>query len=202
MNNKIKFEGKTTANVKTNGETKNLELLKTTKRTNPLLGLGLDWKKQLGIKLKTEKTYLKIQNFQEDPNIIELNRKFKNKFHGNKTVKRKEVDVHQKPDAKIKQQKGRPMPIHLQPAVGKEIEKLNENGHIERATIINENCFVRPAIITVRTDKTVSIALDSQKLEEITVKRKAQMSNMEKLISRISSEIADGAAGQNLDIKL
>ena len=60
-----------------------------------------------------------------------------------------------KPDAKLRQQKGCPIPIHLQPAVGKEIEKLKKNGHIERATNINDNCFVSPAVITVKKNKTV-----------------------------------------------
>ena len=35
-----------------------------------------------------------------------------------------EVDIQLKDDAKLIQQKGRPIPIHLQQAVGKEIEKL------------------------------------------------------------------------------
>ena len=189
-NNKIKFEGKTTAKVEINGETKNLELLITTKRTNPLL--GLDWMNQLGIKLNTEKSNLKIQNIQENPDVTELKKKFNNLFHENKTIKGIEVDIQLKPDAKLIQHKGRPIPIHLQPAVGKEIEKLKKNGHIERATDIDENCFVSPAVITVKKDKTVKIALDSRKLNEITVKRKAQMPNMEELISRISRKIADG----------
>ena len=34
-NNKIKFEGKTLANIEMDGEKKKLELLITTKRTNP-----------------------------------------------------------------------------------------------------------------------------------------------------------------------
>ena len=51
-------------------------------------------------------------------------------------------------------------------------------------------------MITVKKDKSVKIALDSQKLNEITIKRKAQMPNMEELISRISRKIADGPAGE------
>ena len=178
------------AKVEINGETKNLELLITTKRTNPLL--GLDWMNQLGIKLDTEKSNLKIQNIQEIPDVTELKRKVTKLFHENKTVKGVEVDIQLKPDAKLIQQKGRPIPIHLQPAVGKEIEKLKENGHIERATNIDENCFVSPAVITVKKDKTVKIALDSRKLNEKTVKRNAQMPNAEEVISRISRKIADG----------
>ena len=102
-----------------------------------------------------------------------------------------EVDIQLKPNAKLMQQNGRPIPIHLRPAVGKEIEKLTKNGHIEKATDIDENCFVSPAVITVKKDKTIKIALDSRKLNEITVKRKAQLPNMEELISRISRKIAD-----------
>ena len=93
-------------------------------------------------------------------------------------VKRIEIDIPLNPDAKLMQQKGRPISIHLQPVVGKEIEKLKKNGDVVRATNINENCFVSPAVITVKKDKTVKIALDSRKLNEITVKRKAQRPNM------------------------
>ena len=42
----------------------------------------------------------------------------------------------------------------------------------------------------------VKIALDSRKQNEVTVKRKAQMPNMEELISRISRKIAEGATDQ------
>ena len=90
------------------------------------------------------------------------------------------------------QQKGRPIPIHLQTVVGKEIEKLKKNGQKEGATNIDENCFVSPAVVTIKKDKTVKIALDSRKLNGITVKRKAQMPNMEELIFRVSSKIAGG----------
>ena len=44
--NRIKVERKTTAMVKINGEQKHLEVLVTTKKTDPLL--GLDWIKKLG----------------------------------------------------------------------------------------------------------------------------------------------------------
>ena len=41
-----------------------------------------------------------------------------------------------------------------------------------------------PTAITVKKDKSVKIALHLRKLNEITVKRKAQMPNMEELISK------------------
>ena len=134
--------------------------------------------KHLGINVNTEKPEAKIKNIQEDPDIADLEKKFKKLFHENKTVKGIEVDIQLKPDAKLIQRNGRPIPIHLQQAGGKEIKKLTKKGHIEKATNIDENCFVIPAVITV---KTVKIALDSRKLNEITVKRKAQMPNMEQI---------------------
>ena len=71
-----------------------------------------------------------------------------------------------------------------------------KQGHIEKANNVDKNCFVSPAVITVKKDKSVKIALDSRKLNKITIKRKAQMPNMEELISRISRKIADGLADE------
>ena len=76
--------------------------------------------------------------------------KFKKRFNENDTVKGLEVKIQLKEDAKLIQQKGRPIPIHLQQSVEKEIEKLIKQGHIEKANNIDENCFVSPPIITVK----------------------------------------------------
>ena len=195
--NKIKFEGKTTANITIDGNERQLELLVTTKQTHPLL--GLEWMGKLRITLNTD------NNITDKPNQINCNSEreitaLKSTFHKlfstNHTVKNVEVDIQLKDDAKLIQQKGRPIPIHLQQAVGKEIEKLKKMGHIEKAENIDENCFVSPAVITIKKDKPVKIALDSRKLNEITIKRKSQMPNMEELISRISRKIADGPADE------
>ena len=191
--NKIQFEGKTTATVEINGQRNNLEVLITTKK-NQLL--GLDWMKKLGITLDTGRTGPRINHVTEDPGIISLKRKFKKFFHENHTVEGLEVKIQLKEDARLIHQKGRPIPIHLQQSVEKEINKLMKQGHIEKANNIDENCFVSPAVITVKKDKSVKIALDSRKLNEITIKRKAQMPNMEELISRISRKIADGPADE------
>ena len=175
--NRIKFEGKTTASVEINGKRNKLELLITTKKTNPLLGLG--WMEKLGITLDTGETGPQINQITEDPDISTLKRKFRKLFNENHTVNGIEVKIQLKEDAKLIQQKGRPIPIHLQQSVGKEISKLIRQGHIEKANNIDEICFVSPAVITVKKDKSVKIALDSRKLNEITIKRKAQMPNME-----------------------
>ena len=198
--NRINFEGTTIASVEMNGERNNLEILITTKKTNPLL--GLDWMKKLGITLDTGKIGPQINNITEDPDITTLKRRFKKLFNENHTVNGIEVKIQLKDDAKLIQQKGRPIPIHLQESVGKERNKLMRQGRIEEANNIDENCFVSPAVITVKKDESVKIALDSRKLNEITIKRKAQMPNMEELISRISRKIAYGPADEIWTSKL
>ena len=70
--NRIKFEGKTTATVEINGKRNDLEILITTKKTNPLL--GLDWMKKLGITLETGRTDPQINRIVEDPDITTLKR--------------------------------------------------------------------------------------------------------------------------------
>ena len=128
--NKIKFEGKTLANIEIDGKSKQLELLITTKHTHPLL--SLNWKKELGLTLKTETPHQSRNNISRpdqsnnriDADIATLKSKFHKLFTENHTVKNVEVDIKLKEGSKLIQQKGRPIPIHLQPAVEKEIEKL------------------------------------------------------------------------------
>ena len=112
------------ANIEMDGEKKKLELLITTKRTNTLL--GLNWMNHLGINLNIEKPNSQIQNIQEDPDIADLKKTSKKLFHENRTVKGMEVDIQLEPDEKLIQQKGSPIPIHSQPAVGNEIKETNE----------------------------------------------------------------------------
>ena len=67
--NRMKFERKTTAS-EINGKRNYLEVLITTKKTNPLL--GLDWVEKLGITLDTGKTGPQINHVIEDPDITVL----------------------------------------------------------------------------------------------------------------------------------
>ena len=122
--------------VEINGQQNILEILITTKKPNPLP--GLDWMGKLGITLDTGKTGPQINHVTEDPDITSLRRKFKKLFHENHTVKGLEVKIQQKDDARIIQQKGRPIPIHLQQSVEEEINKLMKQGHIEEATTLTK----------------------------------------------------------------
>ena len=101
--NRTRFEGKTTARVEINGTRKKLELLITTKKTNPLL--GLDWMKKLGITLETGKTVPQIHQIKEDPDVTKLKTKFKKLFNENHTGNGLELKIQLKEDSKLIQQK-------------------------------------------------------------------------------------------------
>ena len=67
-----------------------------------------------------------------------------------------EVDNQLKEGTKLIQQKGIPIPIHLQPAVKKGFKKLKKHGHIGVAKIFAENCFMRHTVITMQKDKSAN----------------------------------------------
>ena len=161
--------------------------------------MRLDWMKRLGITLNTTTDDIKTQNIKMDETgkkILKLKNEFKDLFYNNTEIKDLEVNIDLKEDAKIIQQKGRPVPIHLQNQVAEEIKRLIKNGYLERATEITEDCFVSPAVITVKKDKSVKIALDSKKSNEATIKKKAQLPNMEELIPRISRKVSEEQKGE------
>ena len=201
--NKIDFLGQTKALVKTNSTTLQLPLLITKANYTPLM--GLDWMKRLGKTLNTTTDDIKKHNIKMDETekkILKLKNEFKDLFYNNTETNDLEVKIDLKEDAKIIQQKGipctpnTPVPIHLQNQVAEELKRLIKNGYLERATEITEDCFVSPAVITVKKDKSVKIALDSRKLNEATIRKKAQLPNMEELISRISRKRSEEQEGE------
>ena len=83
--------------------------------------------------------------------------------------------------AQIVQPKRGQISIQFQNQVAKELKRLIKHGYVERATYIAEDCFVCPAVIPVKKDKSVKIDLNSRKLSEVTVKRKAQSQNKSRI---------------------
>ena len=154
--NKIEFIGQTNATVKTNTTTLQLPLLITKANITPLM--GLDWMKRLKITINSNTEAIKIHNIRMDENdkrILKLKNEFKDLFYNNTEIKDTIVKINLKENANIIQQKGRPIPIHLQDQVAEELKRLIKNGYLERATEINEDCFVSPAVITVKKDKSI-----------------------------------------------
>ena len=182
--------------MKTNEETIELPLLITKATTSPLM--GLDWMQQLKINLCSNNEAIQIHNIKlhnMDKKIIKLQNDFKDLFYNNKEIKNLSVKIQIKEGAQIIQQKGRPIPIHLQDQVALDLKRLIKHGYLERATEITEDCFVSPAVIKVKKDKSIKIPLDSRKLNEVTIKRKAQILNMEELLPRLSRKISEGKEG-------
>ena len=90
---------------------------------------------------------------------------------------------HQKFTAK--RQKGRRVPINLQPRVSEELERLQTEGHIEKLSSCSDEHFISPIVITVKKDQSIKLALDSKVLNKAIHKNKYQMPNIDMLIDTI-----------------
>ena len=176
--------------VKTKESKEILSILNTEyKNTQPLL--GLDWIDKLEIGLQGSKKTNVIRHMEEDERRERNTHEYEDLFKNNHTIKHLTIDTQLKKDIKPIQQKGRPVSIHFPKIVREKIEKLIEKRHHEKAGKTTENCFMSPAVITIKKDKSVKIALDSRKLNKACVKRKAATPNKEELISKNSAEIIE-----------
>ena len=81
---------------------------------------------------------------------MKLNDGFRNLFYNNNEWNHFVVIGNLKEDANIIQQKRWPITIHLQKQVAEELKILIKNGYLDRATEKTEDCFVNPAVMTVR----------------------------------------------------
>ena len=82
------------------------------------------------------------------------------------------------------------MPIHLQTKVKTEIEKLLNEGHIEKLTNCSDQFFISPIVITVKKDQSIQIALDSKNLNNAIHTNIYQMPNIDSLIRKISQTLS------------
>ena len=147
--NPIKFKGEAIVEVKTEKTKVTLTILITEKKnTQPLL--GLDWLDKLEIGQQGSCKTNIIRNITTNEKGEKIFKEFDNLFKNNHTIKNLTIDIQLKKDAKPVQQKGRPVPIHFQKIVKEELEKLIEKGHLEKADKTTENCFVSPAVITIK----------------------------------------------------
>ena len=97
-------------------------------------------------------------------------------------------------------QKARPIPLHLQEDVERELEKLLKTGHLEKVKHVDEDCFVSPVVITVKNDNSVKIALNSRKLNDSCIKVQPHMPKMEELLNQISVEITKELMMSKIDL--
>ena len=177
--NEVNFRGKIPVNIEYETNKQKMEIL-ITERTDISPLLGLDWMRTF------ELTVSEIQ-------LAENNESDKEKMFGNirdlfeinETIKDTEIKIQLKPGHYPIKQKARPVPLHLQENVGKELEKLIRTGHLEKINDVDEDCFVSPVVITIKSDKLEKIALDSRKLIDSCLKMRPHMPNMEELLNQI-----------------
>ena len=105
-----------------------------------------------------------------------------------------------------KHQKGRRVPLNLQPRVSAELERLQTEGHIEKVSSCSDEHFISPIVITVKKDQSIKLALDSKVLNKAIPKNKYQMPNIDMLIDTISQHLTNTQNGQQayfttLDLK-
>ena len=122
----VKFRGKIPANIEYENNKQKMQIL-ITERNDITPLLGMDWLKKFNLtigNIRTEDT-----NQSEKRRVIE---KFPVLFKNNTTIKDTEINIQLKPGHYPVKQKARPIPLHLQEEVGKELEKLIKTGHLER----------------------------------------------------------------------
>ena len=135
------------------------------------LGITISHKPCPNIEISNIETPCAIKNSlaKEFPDLISRIGKSKNhtvnsKFHRN---------------YRVTHQKGRKVPIHLQPKVKIEHEKLLNEGQIEKLTNCSDQFFISLIVITVKKDQSIKIALDSKILNKTIHKNNYQMPNID-----------------------
>ncbi len=74
---------------------------------------------------------------------------------------------------------------------------MTNEGHITKIEQLDEDTFVSPAVIAVKSEGSVKIAMDAIQLNRQIVKKKSQMPNLQELLDKISVKI-----NKNPELKL
>ena len=69
------------------------------------------------------------------------------------------------------QLKGRGVPLHLLPAVSKELDRLISEGHIKKLESRKEVRFISTIVITYKKEKSIKLALDSKFLKYTAIQK-------------------------------
>ena len=181
--NEVKFRGKIPVDIEYENNKQKIQII-ITERNDITPLLGMDWLKKFRPTIGNIR--VDKNNQSEKKQIVE---KFSDLFRNNTTIKDAEINIQMKPGHYPVKQKARSTPLHLQEAVGKEIEKLTKSGRFERVKQVDEDCFVSLVVITVKNDTLLKIALDSRNLNDSYLKVRQHMPNMEELMNQISVEI-------------
>ena len=142
--NEVRFRGQITTDIEYENNKQKMQIL-ITERNDITPLLGMDWMKKFNLTIRNIRTDENSQS--EKKRVIE---KFPDLFKNNTTIKDTEINIQLKPGHYPVKQKARPIPLHLQEEVGKDLEKLIKTGHLEKVRHVDEDCFVSPVVITVK----------------------------------------------------
>ena len=142
---------------------------------------GIDWL----IKFK-----LNVGKIRVDENSQSGKRRVICKFSNNTTNKDAEINIQLKQGCYPVTQKPRPIPLHIQEAIGKELEKLTKSGHLVRVKQVDDDCFVSLLVVTVKSNKLKKPALDSRKLKYCCITTRPYIPKVDELLNRISADIS------------
>ena len=194
-NNKINIIGTIQVDI-TSGSTtaKNCTILLVNNNTINIM--GRDIMDQLGLRLtmtttnKGENNLFNISNthqritkwiFNKYPHLC--TRLGRSKNHVAKSTFKKEFHPTQ--------HKGRRIPLHLTEKVERELKKLIDEKQIQKLTKFSDEHFISPVVITVKSDQSIKIALDSKILNDAIHKNKYQMQSIDHLMDKISMKISE-----------
>ena len=116
--NEVRFRGQIPTDIEYENNKQKMQILITEKNDITPLS-GMDWMKKLNLPIRNIRTDENSQS--EKKRVIE---KFPDLFKNNTTIKDTEINIQLKPGHYPVKQKARPIPLHLQEEVGKELEKL------------------------------------------------------------------------------
>ena len=136
---------------------------------------------------------IKLDN--RDQKIIKLQNDFKDLFY-NKEIKKPFGQSTYKRRGTNYTTKRKTNPNTLTRSSGIRTKTADQTRISRKSNGKYRKLFCESCIDYSEKDKSIKIALDSRKLNQVTIKRKAQMSNMEELISRISRKISEGKEGE------
>ena len=114
--NEVKLQGQIPTDIEYGNNKQKMQIL-FTERDDITPLLGMDWMKKINLTIRNIRT--DENNQSEKKRVIE---KFPDLFKNNTTIQNTEINIQLKPGHYTVKQKTRPIPLHLQVAVGKEME--------------------------------------------------------------------------------
>ena len=146
-----------------------------------------------------------ISQTNQDREILNITKSFKNLFLRIGKIKNQMKITHFHEPLKPIQLKGRRVPLHLLDAVKTELNRLKAEGHIKKLENCDEDRFISPIVITCKKDKSIKLALDSKFINKQIYKNKYQMPNIHELVDNVAAQITNDSVGEvwftNLDLK-